>query len=160
MDNEKKIWAWYDAPNSIYAFTDKKDIKVLFEMERKLKSLKRKTHYMTDDEFEEFKRIWRGCRLSKIKIYNGTQYVDFIASEREETGLDDECDTISHTISTSMYYLDKIPFKKKYKKLFETVTNEVFSDISELPFYELNTCELYNFDEFLIFCKKYGDTIF
>lgn len=160
MDNEKKIWVWYDAPNSIYAFTDKKDIKILFEMERKLKPLKRKTYHMTDDEFEEFKKNWRGCKLSKIKIYDGIQYVDFVATEREESELDDECNNIYDIISTSMYQLDRISFKKKYKKLFEIVTNEVFSEISELPFYELDPCELYNFDEFLIFCKKYGDTIF
>ena len=158
--DKKKVWVWHDAPNSVYAFTDDKNIKRMFELERRLKPFKRKSYNMDEKEFEEFKRTWRGGNLSKIKIYDGNQYIDFIATEKEENGMDTECDLLHDNISTTMFHLREVNFKKKYQKLLDEVSMDVYSDTEELPFFEKDLCELYNFDEFLIFCKKYGDTIF
>lgn len=160
MDEEKKIWAWHDAPNSIYAYTDDNSIKNLFEEERRLKPFKRKSYYMTEEEFTKFKRTWTGCKLCKIQIYDGKEYLDFIATEREEYELDEECNNIADEIHTTLFHLDEIPFKKKYKKLIEEVTVDIYTELDGLPFVDKNTMELLNLDEFSIFCKKYGHTIF
>ena len=160
MDDEKKIWAWHDAPNSIYAFTDDKKLKRLFEIERKLKPFKRKSYYMTNSEFDEFKRTWRGGKLCQIKIYDGEEYIDLVATEKEETDMDDECTKLMQDIHTTLFHLEEIQFKNKYKKLIQDVTVDLYTEMEGLPFVDQTATEMLNLDEFSIFCKKYGYTIF
>lgn len=160
MDNTKKVWAWHDAPNSIYAYTDDRKLKRLFELERKLKPFKRKSYYMTESEFMDFGKTWRGGKLCQIKIYDGKEYIDFVATEREDTDMDDECVKLMQEIHTIIFHLETIPFKNKYRKLLRDVTVDLCIKMDELPFIDRTATELLNLDEFSIFCEKYGHTIF
>lgn len=113
--------------NSLFAYSNNSNYIDIFREQRNMDIFKIEKINVSNDDYIEFSNKSSNEELTELPLYDGNSYFIMISTIREHNEIFYFVDNIFNNINTITTEMKSINFKKKYRKLFNSISNEVIT---------------------------------
>lgn len=115
-DKLTKVTIFYDPDGDVYAFSENKNLVMLFENTRRLKGYIKKKVTMNEYQYRAFLQFNQNHMMFLNVLTDGEKSFDYVTTYQENDTLDKRCDDIYNRLMKLEYLLFPIPFEEEVRK--------------------------------------------
>ena len=140
-DKLTKVTIFYDPDGDVYAFSENKNLVMLFENTRRLKGYIKKKVTMNEYQYRAFLAFYKNRMMFLNVLTDGEKSFDYVTTYQEDSDLDRRCDEIyNHLIELEMKLLP-LPFTNEMRNKMADLV--VARKSKEGKFGKFNTFEIF-----------------